>query len=138
MDKQGRILILDDLERWREQQVEMLLKAGFYAESVSTVAEALARLNESFYHLLIVDIRMEESNEQNKAGLELLSELDKQHLSEAIKVIVHSAYGNQERMRQAFRFHRVADFLSKDDFYKSFLRNVQQIFAEKVNINLGL
>lgn len=138
LDKQGRILILDDLEQWREQQVETLMKSGFHAESVPTVAEALNRLNTNFFHLLILDIRMDDDNKQNKAGLELLAELDKQGLSEATKVIVHSAYGTQDQMRQAFRFHKVADFLSKDDFYQSFLKNVHQIFVEKVNINLDL
>lgn len=139
MDKQGRILILEDLKPWREQLVETLRHGGFYVESVSTVAAALDCLNKSFYHLLIVDIRMEEGNTGNEEGIDLLSELDKRGLSETITVIIHSAYGTQERMRQAFRFHGVADFLSKDRFNRDiFLGNVQQVFSEKVNINLDL
>ncbi len=138
MDKKGRILILDDLETWREQQVEKLTHADFHVESVSTVAEVLERLQSSYYHLLIIDISMEEGNEDNKAGLEFLRVLDKHRLSDATTVIIHSAYGTQERMRQAFRFHGVADFLSKDHFEQSFLQNVQQIFVEKVHVNLGM
>ncbi|MFL5666791.1 MAG: response regulator [Ktedonobacteraceae bacterium] len=139
MDKQGRILILEDLKPWREQLVETLRRGGFYVESVSTVAAALDCLNKSFYHLLVVDIRMEEGNTGNEEGIDLLSELDKRGLSETITVIIHSAYGTQERMRQAFRFHGVADFLSKDRFDKDiFLGNVQQVFSEKVNVNLEL
>lgn len=137
MDRQGRILILDDLEQWREQQVETLLKGGFYAESASTVDQALQRLNENYYHVLIVDIRLVEGDEGNKEGIDLLGELDKRGLSGTTTVIIHSAYGTPERMRKAFRYHKVADFLSKDN-YQDFLSNVQQVFSEKVNINLEL
>jgi CheY-like chemotaxis protein len=139
MDRRGRILILDDLEQWREQLVKALDDGGFSAVSVSSVTEALEHLKESFYHVLIVDIRMVDDDIENKEGIDLLSELDKRGLSESTTVIIHSAYGTQERMRQAFRFYKVADFLSKDGFKNQvFLDNVQQVFTEKVNINLGL
>jgi hypothetical protein len=67
-----------------------------------------------------------------------LNVLDKRHLSEAIKVIILSAYGTKEQMRLAFRDHKVADFLSKDEFNnRAFLESVRQVFSE-VNINLAL
>lgn len=138
MDRHGRILVLDDLENWRDQQVETLSKGGFYAESASTVDEALRRLTENYYHVLIVDIRMVDSDQGNKEGIDLLGELDKRGLSGTITVIVHSAYGTPERMRKAFRYHKVADFLSKDNFHQDFLSNVQQVFSERANVNLGL
>src|SRR5260221_12626864 len=125
MDKQGRILILEDLKPWREQLVETLRHGGFYVESVSTVAEALDCLHKTFYRLLVVDIRMEEGNIGNEEGIDLLSELDKRGLRETITVLIHSAYATQQRMRQAFRFQGWEDFLSKDRFVKDkFLRNV--------------
>src|SRR5713101_532653 len=118
MDRRGRILVLDDLKNWRDQQLETLLEGGFYGESASTVDEALQRLTENYYHVLIVDIRMVDSDEGNKEGIDLLGELDKRGLSGTTTVIVHSAYGTPERMRKAFRYHKVADFLSKDDFHQ--------------------
>jgi hypothetical protein len=42
-------------------------------------------------------------------------------------------------MRVAFRDHKVADFLSKDDFNnRAFLESVRQVFSKEVNINLEL
>src|SRR6266436_353476 len=103
MARQGRILIVDNLETWREELVEILGRNGFLAESESTVIDALERLNESIYHVLVADIRMKETDESNIDGIHLLSELERSGLSEALKVIMLSAFGTKEQMRSAFR-----------------------------------
>lgn len=139
MNRQGRILVVDDLEKWRGQLVETLRRGGFYADAASTTAEVLQRLDETFYHLLLLDIRLIDADPSNKEGMDLLDELDKRRVSEAIKVIILSAYGTKEEMRVAFRDHKVADFLSKDEFNnRALLESVQQIFSKEININLTL
>jgi DNA-binding response OmpR family regulator len=139
MNRQGRILVVDDLEQWREQLVEMLQRDGFYADSVSTAAEALYKLDETLYHLLILDIRLMDADQSNIEGIDLLRVLDERGLSEATKVIMLSAHDTKEHMRLAFRDYKVADFLSKDEFTKQgFLESVRRVFSEKVNINLAL
>ncbi len=139
MTRQGRILIVDNLETWREELVEILRRNGFHAESVSTVTDALERLNESFYHILVADIRMEEIDKSNTEGMGLLGKLEKSGLSEATKVIMLSAFGTPEQMREAYTDHRVADFLTKDEFTEqSFLKSVEQAFSRDAKINLAL
>ena len=109
------------------------------ADLAFTATEVLQRLDETFYHLLVLDIRLADADASNEDGLNLLGELDKRGLSEATKVIILSAYGTQELMRIAFKEHKVADFLSKDKFNKQiFLESVQQVFSEEVNVNLAL
>ena len=139
MNRQGRILVVDDSANWREELVETLQRGGFYADSAATAAEALERLKENFYHLLVIDIRLVDSDSSNIAGIDLLGELEKRSLSEAAKVIMLSAYGTKELMRTSFREYKVVDFLSKDDLHDQiFLEIVRQTFAQKVNINLAL
>jgi DNA-binding response OmpR family regulator len=139
MDKQQRILIVDDLEHWREELVETLERGGFHADSAPTASEALKLLDENYYHLLVIDIRLVESDQNNTEGIDMLRELDKRGLSEATKVIMLSAYGTKEHMRTSFREHKVMDFLSKDEFNNQvFLENVRQVFSQKMNINLTL
>src|SRR5947209_1155688 len=106
MNKQGRILIVDDLERWREELVETLQRGGFHADSASTVAQARLLLDETFYHLMVLDIRMDNVDPSNTAGIDLLHELDKRGLNEATKVIMLSGHGTQEQMRTAFREYK--------------------------------
>jgi CheY-like chemotaxis protein len=139
MNRQGRILVVDDLESWREELVETLQHDGLHADSASTANEVQERLNEMFYHVLILDIRLVDDDPLNQAGIDLLDELDKRSLSEATKVIILSAYGTKEQMRLAFKNHKVADFLSKENFTKQvFLESVRQVLSEDVNINLAL
>src|SRR6266568_8386507 len=56
MNRQWRVLVVDDLEQWREQLVETLQGDGYYAGSASTATEVLQMLDEALYHLLILDI----------------------------------------------------------------------------------
>lgn len=139
MNKQGRVLVVDDLTKWREQLVEMLQRGGFCADSASTIPEVLQRLDETFYHVLVLDVRLVDTEPDNTEGIDLLSALDERGLSEATKVVILSAYGTQEQMRLAFKDHKVADFLSKDTFKNQvFLETVQQLFSQEMNINLAL
>ncbi len=139
MDKQGRVLVVDDMEQWREALVEILERDGYYVDSVPTAAQALAQIEESFYHVMVLDIRMKETDQGNIDGIGILRELDKRNLSDATKVIMLSAHGTTDLMRTAFREYKVADFLSKEQFSsKVFLENMRRVFLEEVNVNLSL
>ncbi|HLX56313.1 MAG TPA: response regulator [Ktedonobacteraceae bacterium] len=139
MNRQGRILIVDDEEQWRKELVETLERGGFQVDAVSRASEALARLGETSYHMLVLDIRLVQADRSNIEGIDLLGELSKDGLYEATKVIMLSAFGTKEHMRTSFRKYKVVDFLSKEDFDNQvFLENVRQIFSEKVDINLSL
>src|SRR5579863_1006804 len=80
MNRQGRILVVDDLEKWREQLVETFQRNDFYADSVATAKEALDRLEESYYHLLILDVRLVDADPYNQEGIDLLAELERRGL----------------------------------------------------------
>jgi CheY-like chemotaxis protein len=140
MVRQGRILIVDDDPKWCEQLVETLQKNGFLAEAVSTVSEALHRMHQALFHVLVLDIRMDKNDESNKEGITLLRELDQQDLSEPIKVIMLSAYGTIDRMRTAFREYEVADFLLKDKKFTEgvLLESILGVFSRHMHINLAL
>jgi CheY-like chemotaxis protein len=139
MNRQGRVLVVDDLQEWREQITRMLQRGGYLIDVVSTPEEALERLNTTLYHALILDIRMDENNLDNVDGIEFLRQLHQLKFTEAIKVIMLSAYGTAEQMRQAFREYGVADFLSKSQVNKrTILETMQQVFEKDANINLAL
>src|SRR5581483_7282582 len=138
MSRQGRILIVDNMPEWCEELVEMLRRGGYHADSVSTIADALNRLQESFYHVLIADIRMKDTDPSNIDGLALRDKLEESGLIEATKIILFSAYGSKH-MREAFTSHRIADFLSKEDFsQETLLQSIEGALLRDVRINLAL
>jgi CheY-like chemotaxis protein len=139
MGRQGRILIVDDLESWRKQLVEALQNEGYLADAAASVAEAADFLKKHLYHALVLDVRMVHSDPTNKEGIDLLRELNKQGLTKAIKIIIISAFGTKEQTRAAFKDFEVEDFLFKDDPFKKqdFLKAMQQVFAT-INLELDI
>ncbi len=133
MSKQGRILIVDDEEKWGKELAETLRRNDFSADAVENVTQALERLSNTMYHIVVLDIRLPSSSE----GIGLLEELDRRGLKEATKVIMHSGYGTLEQMRLSFKDYDVADFVPKTNS-ETFLKSVQQVFAQKVKINPAL
>ena len=137
----GRVLVVENLPEWREELVEILHKAEYQVDSASSLMEALKKLNETLYHVLVLDIRLDETDqsESNNDGIELLDHLKTSGLSKAIKVIILSAFGNIESARIAFRDYDVADFLGKNPFNETILLEcIQRVFSQKVKINLDL
>lgn len=139
MERQGRILVVEDNERWREQLRETLQASGFLVETVATTAAAWQRLAETFYHLLVLDIQMNDTDQMNTEGMSTLDELQRREIDDAVEVIMLSAYGTREQMRKAFRKYKVADFQDKREFDdQTFLEQVHKLFAEDFRINLRL
>jgi DNA-binding response OmpR family regulator len=139
MSKRGRILIVEDEKRWREELNEMLTDEGYEVDLAATVAQTRELMAQNLYHLLILDIRMDDRDQSNVEGMELLQELDRFSLAGALEVIMLSAYGTKEQMREAFNQFRVADFIDKQEFDNlEFLEKVRQTFDNGICINLDL
>lgn len=139
MRRNGHVLIIDDQQEWRDEPPEILERAGYNAVAVPTVSDALTQLDRNIYHVMIVDIRMDASDQSNVEGIDLLKQLGQRGLNEATKVIMLSSHGDMEKIRIAFRDYDVADFLEKRDFNKAtFLKTVERVFTDKVKINLNL
>jgi FixJ family two-component response regulator len=139
MRRNGHVLIIDDQQEWRDEPPEILVRAGYNAVAVPTVSDALTQLDQNIYHVMIVDIRMDASDQSNVEGIDLLKQLEQRGLNEATKVIMLSSYGDMEKIRIAFRDYDVADFMEKRDFNKAtFLKTVERVFTDKVKINLDL
>jgi CheY-like chemotaxis protein len=139
MTRPGRILVVDDHEFWRELLRETLTEGGFFVDCAASKAAALGMLTNNFYHLLIVDIRLDDVDEDNREGFELLAALDEDGLAAGVKIVVLSAYGTMDLMREAFTRFRVVDFAQKDAFiYDDFLEQVNYLFQSEINVNLSL
>ncbi|HEX9732598.1 MAG TPA: response regulator [Thermoanaerobaculia bacterium] len=141
MKRAARILVIEDLPSWQEALAEILRDGGFAVEIAASKAEASKKLAEGLYHLLVVDLRLEEGDPSNVEGMDLLQELTRYGLAESFKVIVLTAYGTRDLMREAFKRHGVDDFWSKQDFDEddgAFLADVERLLGEEAELNLDL
>lgn len=139
MMKHGHILVMDDEAKWREELSNLLRRSDYAVDTAATKADALEQVQKNLYHALILDIRMVDPDESNAEGMDFLAELERLNLLDAVEIIMLSAYGTKEQMRQAFRHYRVADFQTKEDFSgRAFVESMHQLFDEKVQWNKNL
>jgi CheY-like chemotaxis protein len=137
MKATGRILILDDEERWRDIFGSALRMADYEVDVASSVAEARDFLNHNFYHLAIIDVSMVFGDGSNREGLDFVGELERTEHGEGLKVILISAYMEKTRVREAFKKFKVADFQDKLEFNEGdFLADVRKTLEESVNLDL--
>jgi DNA-binding response OmpR family regulator len=139
MDRQIRILVVEDEERWQEVLCETLRQDNFYVDTASNLADAKNFLTNGFYHLLILDIRLDDEDAQNEQGMEILRFLKEKKIIKSLAVIVLSGHASRGHMRKAFSEYGVVDFLDKIDFDNiEFLKQIRQILTEKMLSNQKL
>lgn len=134
-----RILIVEDLEKWQVDLSDLLRTNGYEVDVAGDRQSAIERLDTKMYHLVILDIRLEDLNESNAEGWSLLQDIGTRYGEDSMVKIVLSAYGTREQMREAFKQHKVFDFISKNEYSNDeFHRIVKDAFEKEVRVNPDL
>jgi CheY-like chemotaxis protein len=68
----GRILVVDDQENWRKVLTTLLIQEGHEVKAVATFEEAALALGQNGFDILILDVRLEDTDPLNVQGIELL------------------------------------------------------------------
>ena len=140
----GRALVVDDQEVWQELFEELLKELGLEVAVADNYEDAIKLLDSQYFHLAVLDVRLKDSDEKNRQGMEILSYIDKIDLGDVITKIVITGYGTREWTRESFKAYKVYDFIPKQGpdgkgfDEEDFIQNVESAFAEKVGINFGL
>jgi DNA-binding NtrC family response regulator len=98
-DKRDRILVVDDLADWRDTLRGLLVDAGYDVLAADSYTSALGLLEAGRLDLAVLDIRLDETDEANMAGLDLAAEI--KHRWPAVKVVILTGYDTPAAMRQA-------------------------------------
>jgi DNA-binding NtrC family response regulator len=67
-----RILVVEDDQSWQMILTRELERAGYYVDAVSSLAEAMQKLEDEFYHVVITDISLDAEKSWNDDGVRLL------------------------------------------------------------------
>lgn len=100
-----KILIVDDENNIRKILVAAFERAGWMAVAEENAENALSKLEEDSYHLILTDVLMPGMN-----GMEFLNAVKQKHLE--IPVIVMTAYGTIPQAVEAMRMG-AADYITK-------------------------
>jgi two-component system response regulator HydG len=107
-----KILLAEDHEATRASLSAVLRQAGFEVEEVPSGVEAVLRLTQSRYDLLVTDLIMPEGS-----GFDVIQHLRKKKIT--IPILVCSGYVDAKgagRSLEDFRFAAISKPLKPDDF----------------------
>ena len=118
----GAILVVDDDADMRELAYDMLKDRGHQVTVAGSGEEALTRLAEEDYAVVLTDLRM-----KGMQGLELLTEIKRAHPE--INVILMTAFGSVETAVEAMK-HGANDYLTKPVKKDDLIRVVERVIRE--------
>lgn len=135
----GKILVVDDLPDVRSTVSGLLRDEGYLTRVAASREEALAILENERFHIAVLDVRLDESDEDNREGMELLREINQRY--PAITVIMLTGYADAEMVREALQptNHRQPAYgvVFKQEMTR-LPQTVRSAFQESLRLNLGL
>lgn len=93
------ILIVDDNLDWCLTFTGMLKESGFSSQSVTSFEDAIIQLETKSFDLALLDIRLDESDEGNNAGIKLAEEINRRWPN--VKVVFATGYASDTYIEQA-------------------------------------
>ena len=118
------ILIVEDEQDWRTLLSENLDPCDVtFAENY---AKAINVIKASSFDAIILDLRLEDRDDENFQGMELLALLREKEKEKDwnTNVIIVSAYGTPQQVREGFKIHCLFDYILKQKFDKREYREI--------------
>lgn len=132
MNTNGKILIVEDYQNWREQLQRLLAKEGFIVETAKSFEEAKGILRRQMFDFAVVDIRLSESipdAEHDAVQMEeTLREIQK--YGDDVPVVVLSAYGTPSLVRDALKRFGAVDFIEKAKYDRDQLLSLARMWVQ--------
>ncbi|MFQ5575957.1 MAG: response regulator [Anaerolineae bacterium] len=111
---QKSILVVDDVADWREQLKSILKRSGYQVDTAANYRQALVKINHTLAELVIVDLRLDPVDENNRDGMLLLEQLSKLR----INALVITGYGTADLKEKAQTLEAIS-FIEKGVIGKS-------------------
>ena len=125
------ILVVDDSPDWRDLFRASLLRSNYRVETAASYTEAIEKLSGNQIELVIVDLRLDMVDEDNRDGMTLLQDLHQR----GINALVITGYGTATLQQQAKTLKAIT-FIAKTVIGRSadkLKQIVNEIFLEMEN-----
>ncbi len=135
----GKILVVDDLPDVRSTASGILRDEGYLVHAAASREEALAILEHERFHIAVLDVRLDESDEDNREGMELLREINQSYPT--ITIIMLTGYADAEMVREALQPANGRQPAYSVVFKQEMTRlpkTIHAAFHESLRLNLGL
>lgn len=121
IEEKMKILIVDDEEKWINIIKRRLAKIASNAQlfTADSFVAAKKLVDEHFFHVAILDIRLVFDEAENQQGMALQKYIFEK--GEATGIIMLSGFGSPERILKSWQKYDAIGFLQKEDFDKNLL-----------------
>ncbi len=134
-----RILLVEDQSNVYVPLIRWLTRVGYHVTLGKTYQEVRMLLIKELFHLIIVDICLDEMDKTNEDGLRVLEYLEGLELNDVMPCIILSAHGTKENVLKATQELRVAGFVEKKPgFAKVLLERIEDLFEKEIQINFEI
>ncbi len=118
--KQNRIMIIDGDSEFVEEVIDLLEDAGYQTQSASNLDEAVAAIEESLPHLILLDIKPAGN------GMDIAEELKSRRNTSDIPIIAVSAYVDDSNREEISSDSRIQDVLKKPLLPLEFIASIEE------------
>ncbi len=129
------VLVVDDVQDWRTMLVGLVQDLYPEAEirSAGSLDEAKLHLQENAIDLAVVDVRLDESDENNIDGLRLMEHIFENY--SLMQTIIITGYANIDRVKKAlmpdtFGKRPAIDFIEKSNLHRELIPRLQIIMKQ--------
>jgi len=139
MAGEGRILLIEDQREWQVELVSLLRGYLYSIKVAESLQKASDLLNHHVYDLVLLDLRLKDWEEKNFDGWGLMDRLDACRKEQGTQVIIVSAYGQAQHVREGFKKYHISDYIDKkrldpQDFRKSVTDAIETARKERGEI----
>ena len=123
-----KILVVDDLPDWRVTINGLLSDEGYDVRVTGSLPQALELLGTDHFDLAVLDIRLDETDENNTEGLDLAAKIRERWPS--VKIVIITGYGTSEILRRALEPDAQGQKLAVNYIPKTETEDLVQIVRE--------
>ena len=95
----GKVLVVDDLPDWRVTLSGLLIDQGYDVQVASSLDDAMELLESESFRVAILDVRLDETDEDNRDGLFLMRRIKERWSS--VDVIILTGYADVGMAQEA-------------------------------------
>ena len=115
----ANVLVVEDDIDWQALIKEIL--SDYLAEEIeeldiriaSSLVEAEYQIDKNVFDVVILDLRLSDWDDKNLDGWNIMKKFFDKISKHGTQIIICSAYGMMEQIREGFRNYRIVDFFAK-------------------------
>ena len=114
-----RVLVVEDDKGWQNIARQILTAQGYQVGIAGTVQEAKDEIDSKFYHVAVVDLRLDEQKPDTRDGMDVLKHI--WELDEGTRAIVWSGFTGEMPLVKLFLEYKIVNVADKNpEFVKEF------------------